>query len=56
MIYWVYKDSANQWRWRLRASNNRIIAVSGEAYHNRSDCLAAIELVKASKDSPIRDE
>ncbi|MCC6779308.1 MAG: DUF1508 domain-containing protein [Hyphomicrobiales bacterium] len=56
MIYWVYKDVTSQWRWRLRAGNNRIIAVSGEAYHNRSDCVAAIGLNKGSTDAPIRDE
>jgi uncharacterized protein YegP (UPF0339 family) len=56
MTYWIYRDVVTQYRWRLRAGNHRIIAVSGEAYHNRTDCIAAIELVKSSKDAPIRDE
>ena len=30
------------------ATNGRIIAVSGESYHNREDCPAAITLVKGS--------
>jgi uncharacterized protein YegP (UPF0339 family) len=56
MVYWVYRDTSLQYRWRLRASNQRIIAISGEGYHNRTDCIAAIELVKNSRDAPIRDE
>ncbi len=30
MAYFVRRDPANQWRWRLRATNNRIIAESGK--------------------------
>jgi uncharacterized protein YegP (UPF0339 family) len=56
MIYWVRRDAGNQWRWRLRAANRRVIAESGESYHNRDDCLAAIALVKGSGQAPTRDE
>src|SRR5919205_816059 len=56
LAYSVYKDAAGEWRWNLRASNNQIIADSGEGYHNRQDCLHAIELVKASKGAPVRDK
>lgn len=56
MTYWYYKSTAdNQWRWRLRAANNRIIAVSGEGYHNKADCLHAIALVKGSSGAPIKE-
>lgn len=54
MEYQVYQ-SGGQWRWRLVAANNRIIANSGEAYHNRADCLSAIALVKGSAAAPVRD-
>ena len=53
MIFRKYKDAAGLWRWRLRAANNQIIAVSGEGYWNLSDCLAAIKLVKASYSAPV---
>jgi len=48
MAYYIYKDVNGYWRWRLMAGNNRIIANSGEGYHNKVDCLAAINLVKNS--------
>jgi len=56
MAYYVRRDAANHWRWRLRAANNRIIAESGEAYLNKQDCLAAIPLVKGSGNAPVLDE
>lgn len=52
--YWYWKDANGQWRWHLLAGNNKIIATSGESYWNESDCLAAIELVKRSSNSPVK--
>jgi uncharacterized protein YegP (UPF0339 family) len=54
MAYYVYR-SGDQWRWRLVAANNRIIANSGESYFNKTDCLHAIGLVKGSSHSPVYD-
>lgn len=36
-----------QWRWRLRASNGKIIADSAEGYFNRADAELGIALVRA---------
>jgi len=47
-----YECQAGEWRWRLAAGNNEVIA-SGEGYRDRKDCLHAIELVKDSKDAPV---
>ncbi len=43
----LMSSTGGQWRWRLRAANNEIIA-SGESYRNKQDCLAAIALVKSA--------
>lgn len=51
--YNVYPDTDGDWRWRLLAANNRSIAVSGEGYHNRADCISAIKLVMGSGSAPI---
>lgn len=53
MTYWIFKDVTGQYRWHLSAGNNRIIATSGESYHNEADCLSAIGLVKGSSQAPI---
>jgi uncharacterized protein YegP (UPF0339 family) len=48
----VFKDSSGQFRFRLRASNNEIIAVS-EAYTSKAACLNGIDSVK--KNAPIAE-
>ncbi len=54
MNYEKYRDTSTQWRWRLLASNGKIIANSGEGYHNEADCDHAITLVKGSGNAPVR--
>ncbi len=56
MEYQVFKDGEGLWRWRLLAANKRTIADSGEGYHNKQDCLAAIALIKDSESAPIREQ
>ena len=56
MTFYVYKDKAGEWRWNLKAASYEKIADSGEGYHNRKDCLHAIELVKASSNAPVKEQ
>jgi uncharacterized protein YegP (UPF0339 family) len=54
MQYQKYKDTNNQWRWRLVVvANSKTIANSGEGYYNESDCDYAISLVKSSSNAPV---
>ena len=41
----LYKDNVGEYRWRLQAQNNEIIADSAEGYKNKADCEHGIELV-----------
>lgn len=44
----VYRDKAGGWRWRLKASNGRKVADSGEAYASQTNAnRAAARLVGA---------
>ena len=54
MYFEKYKDSSNQWRWRLKAANHQIIAISGEGYWNETDCDHAISLVKSCSTAPVK--
>jgi uncharacterized protein YegP (UPF0339 family) len=56
MTYSYYKDAKGEWRWRLKASNGRILADSGEGYTTERECLDDIDRVKASKDAPVEKE
>lgn len=55
MRFTMYK-SGTEWRWRLKASNHKIIAISSESYTNKSDCKDAIALVKGASNAPIDEE
>lgn len=56
MYFQLYRDERNEWRWTLHAGNQRKIAESGEGYHHKADCFAAIQLVKSTdRDTPIRE-
>ena len=46
LTFVIYVDQSNQYRWRLFAANNRIIADSGESYHNQADCEHGVDLIK----------
>lgn len=46
----VYKDTKGEFRFRLKAPNGEIIAVS-ESYKAKAGCMNAIESVK--KNAPI---
>ena len=42
----VYKDKAGEFRWRLRMTNTKVIATSGEGYASKQACEEGIESVK----------
>ena len=41
----IYKDKKGQFRWRLLANNNQVIA-TGEGYTSKASCKNGIESVK----------
>ena len=42
----IFKDRKGEYRWRLRADNNEVIADSSEGYKSKASCSHGIELVK----------
>jgi uncharacterized protein YegP (UPF0339 family) len=46
----IFRDGSNDFRWRLRANNHRVIADSAEGYRNRADCEHGIALVREATD------
>ena len=43
-IFEVFEDTKKEFRWRLKASNGKIIATGGEGYVAKADCEHGIEL------------
>lgn len=50
----VYKDAAGKFRFRLRADNNRIVAV-GEDYDKHAGVINGIRSIKRNCNSPVLD-
>jgi uncharacterized protein len=52
----VYQDKAGEYRWRLQANNNEIVADSNEGYKSKASCLNGIEVVRKIADAaPVND-
>jgi uncharacterized protein YegP (UPF0339 family) len=52
----VYRDNAGEYRWRLQANNNEVVADSNEGYKSKESCLHGIEVVKGiALSAPIND-
>ncbi|HEY5779860.1 MAG TPA: YegP family protein [Terrimicrobiaceae bacterium] len=46
--YQIWKSNRDgEWYWHFKAKNGELVA-SGEGYKNKSDCLHAIDLLRAS--------
>jgi len=50
----LYKDIAGKYRFRLRADNNKIIAI-GEAYEQYASCMNGIKSIQKNSKAPIED-
>lgn len=51
----IYQDRAGEYRWRFKASNGEIVAVS-EGYTTKESCNYSIQLIKAySPTAPVYD-
>jgi len=53
---YYYKDTKGESRWRLKASNGRIIADSGDGYRKEQECLDDIKRVKGSADALVKKD
>ena len=42
----IYKDQAGEFRWRFKASNHEVIAVSSEGYKTKYGCEHGIALIQ----------
>ena len=55
-MFQIYEDKKGEWRWRLRANNNEIIATSGEGYVKKASCLHGVELLQTlSRDADLKE-
>jgi len=48
MVFHIYRDVRNEWRWYLREPNGARLATSGEGYARKNDCVQAIQHLKST--------
>ena len=53
-IFEIYRDGYGRYKFRLRGTNNGIVAI-GEAYKTKSKCIDAVNSVKELHEAPIKD-
>jgi len=51
----VYRDVAGKFRFRLRAANNKIVAVS-QGYERKADCINGVKSVQKNCMAPVEDQ
>lgn len=55
MQFELYKDKADEFRWRLRHANGNILATSSEGYKAKASAKKCIENVQNSASAEIKE-
>ena len=48
----IYQDNVNEWRWRVTATNGRIIGASSEGYKNKEGAEDNLHALFKALDTP----
>ena len=57
LTFELYQDGKKENRWRLKAKNGKVIAVSSEGYTTKESAESAIKLIKErAKDAEVREQ
>jgi uncharacterized protein YegP (UPF0339 family) len=56
LTFEVYRDKADEYRWRLKATNAQVVATSGQGYKDKRDCKNAIDRIKADAATKLKFE
>src|SRR5262245_42219114 len=47
----LYKDAKEEFRWRLKAADGKVIATAGQGYKAKADCQHGIEVIQEAGDA-----
>ena len=57
MKFEIYKDKADEFRWRLKAGNGAVLATAGQGYKAKADAKKGVDnLMKAGTDDKMKFE
>jgi uncharacterized protein YegP (UPF0339 family) len=53
MVFHIYQDVRNEWRWYLAAPNGVKLATGTDGYTRRGDCVLAIKRMREAVAAPM---
>ena len=56
LTFEVYQDGKQQYRWRLKSANGKVLATPGQGYKAKRDCLNGVERIKSDAATKLKFE
>ena len=56
LTFEVYADAKDEYRWRLKAENGKVLATSGQGYKAKADCTKGVERIQADANTKLKFE
>jgi uncharacterized protein YegP (UPF0339 family) len=52
----VYKDTAGEFRWRLVATDGKVLATAGQGYQAKASAVSGVKLIQGEADGKLKFE
>ncbi|MFO0851161.1 MAG: DUF1508 domain-containing protein [Gemmataceae bacterium] len=56
LTFEIYPDAKDEYRWRLKAANGKVMATSGQGYKAKADCKSGVERIKSDATTKLKFE
>ncbi len=56
LVYFLQCDADSKWSWSLRRKDGSVVAVSGQSFATRSECVDSVMRVKTSQHAAVVEE
>ncbi len=53
MVFHLYQDIRNEWRWYLADANGDKVATAAQSFKRRGDCVLAIKHMREALEAPM---
>jgi uncharacterized protein YegP (UPF0339 family) len=56
LVYFLECDQHSKWTWSLRNKDGSVMAVSGQSFATRSECMDSVMRIKTSQHAAVVEE
>lgn len=56
LTFEIYPDAKDEYRWRLKAANGKVMATSGQGYKAKADCKSGVERIRSDATTKLKFE